>query len=326
VDHDIRDTGNSLIDSVARAWDQLVQQVDEFLGWSPGPVPTVRRPSAMADGELRAALRAVAVGLASAVDPARHVAVPAGDDSRWRFNLPATVSAHVPALFAEAADAFSLAVTGLEDWASPACLAAVGRLAEAVARARWLLEPSDADRRRERGYALAAAAIARLRAISDRAEEAGDPDHAGLAGEIADRAATVEARLTELIAADGLQLVPVPKRGQLLQRYLPDGVELFALLGAADSRPAVTPSALFYSEPGPNDALRDFQRLHLTRAYWLAQAITLYADMCEVAAPVLGRGDWAQTIAAARSRFGPLGQEAGRRYRQRLQRGLHPGL
>jgi hypothetical protein len=326
VNPDIRDTGNSLIDGVARAWDQLVQQIDEFLGWSPGPVPTMRRPSAMADGELRAALRAVAAGLAGAVDPARRVGLPAGSDPRWRFNLPAAVQTHVPAMFAEASDAFSLAVTGLDDHASPATLAAVGRLAEALARTRWLLEPSDARQRQERGYALAAAAIARLRAISDRAEEAGAADHAGLAGEIADRATTMESRLAELIAADGLQVVRVPKRGQLLQEYLPDGVELFALLSATDSRPAVTPSALFYTEPGAGDALRDFQRLHLTRAYWLAQAITLYADMCEVAAPVLGRGDWRETIATAGTRFRPLGQEAGRRYRQRLQRGLHPGL
>jgi hypothetical protein len=323
VNRDIRDTGNSLIDGVAKAWDQLVQQIDEFLGWSPGPVPTVRRPSAMADGELRAALRAVAAGLASAVDPARRVGLPAGSDSRWRFNLPATVQTHVPALFAEASDAFSLAVTGLDEHASPSTLAAVGRLAEAMARTRWLLEPSDARQRQERGYALAAAAIARLRAISDRA---GGADHAGLAGEIADRAATMGSRLAELIAADGLQAVPVPKRGHLLQEYLPDGAELFALLSAADSRGAVTPSALFYSEAGTGDALRDFQRLHLTRAYWLAQAITLYADMCQVAAPVLGRGDWEQTIATAGARFRPLCQEAGRRYRQRLQRGLHPGL
>jgi hypothetical protein len=326
VDRDIRDAGNSLIDGVARAWDQLVQQIDEFLGWSPGPVPTVRRPSAMADGELRAALRAVAAGLAGAVDPAQRVGVPAGNDPRWRFNLPAAVQTHVPAMFAEASDAFSLAAAGLDDHASPAALAAVGRLAEALARTRWLLEPSDARQRQERGYALAGAAIARLRAISDRAEEAGDADHASLAGEIADRAATMDSRLAELIAADGLQAVRVPKRVQLLREYLPDGVELLALLSAADSRPAITPSALFYSEPGTGDALRDFQRLHLTRAYWLAQAITLYADMCQVAAPVLGRGDWEETIATAGSRFRPLCQEAGRRYRQRLQRGLHPGL
>jgi hypothetical protein len=326
VNRDIRDAGNSLIDGVTRAWDQLVQQIDDFLGWSPGPVPTVRRPSAMTDGELRAALRAIAAGLAGAIDPVGPAAVPAAGDTRWRFNLPASVQTHVPAMFAEASDAFRLAATGLEDHASPASLAAVGRLAETLARARWLLEPPDDRQRRERGYALAAAAIARVRAISEHAGRTGAADHAALAGEIADRAATMEARLAELIAADGLEAVRVPKRGRLLQGYLPDGVDLFALLSAADSRPALTPSALFYSEPGTSDALRDFQRLHLTRAYWLAQAIILYADMCQVAAPVLGRGDWAETIATAGTRFRPLCHEAGRRYRLRLQRGLHPGL
>ncbi len=322
---DIRDAGNSLIEGVTRAWDQLMRQIDDVLGWSPGPVPSVRRPSAMADGELRAALRAVAATLANATGPAGVAAPAASGDAAWRFNLPATVETLVPAMFTEASDAFRLAVGALDDHASSASLATVGSLADTVARTRWLLEPSDRAQRRERGYALAASAIARLWAISDHAEGADDTDDAGLSGEIADRAATMDARLAELRQADGGPAVKVPKRRRLLQGYLPAGVDLFALLTAADPRPA-TPSALFYREPGSGDPLRDFQRLQLTRAYWLAQATTLYADICKVAAPVLGRGDWAQTITAAEPRFRPLCDEASRRYRQRLRRGLHPGL
>jgi len=318
---------NSLIDSVTRAWDLLVQQVDEFLGWSPGPgpVPSVRRPRAMADGELHAALRAAAAGLMHAVDPAR-AGVAAAGDARWRFNLPAVPETQVPAMFTEASDAFRLAVTGIEDRASAAALAAVGHLAETLARTRWLLEPSSPPERRERGFALAAAAIDRLRVLSDRAEVAGDPDHGDVAGEIADRAVTMESRLTELREADGLREVRVPKRHKLLQAYLPAGAELFALLAAADPSPATAPSGLFYAETAAGDALRGFQRQQLTRAYWLAQAIVLYADMCRAAAPVLGRGDWEQAVAAAGPRYRPLCQEAGRRYRERLRRGLHPGL
>jgi hypothetical protein len=326
VDQDISGTANSLIEGVTRAWDQLLQQIDDFLGWSPGPVPRLRRPSAMADGDLRAALRAVASGLIDATGPAGRAAPAAGGDARWRFNLPAAVETHVPAMFTEASDAFRLAVGGLDDHASPAGLAAVGRLADTVARARWLLEPSDPAQRRERGYALAASAIARLRSISEDAEEAGDTDDADLAGEIADRAATMDAKLAELRQANGVPAVKVPKRRKLLQGYLPAGAEPSAMVTAADSHPAITPSALFYCEPGTGDPLRDFQRLQLARAYWLAQAITLYADMCAVAAPVLGRGDWAETIAAAEPRFRPVCEEAARRYRLRLRRGLHPGL
>jgi hypothetical protein len=136
----------------------------------------------------------------------------------------------------------------------------------------------------------------------------------------------MDARLAELREADGLHAVRVPKRRKLLQAYLPAGLDLFPLLAAAESHPAITPSALFYAEPGTGDALRDFQRLHLARAYWIAQAVVLYAEMCLTAAPVLGRGDWKQAIAAAEPRYGPLCQEAGRRYRERLRRGLHPGL
>ncbi|MGA8461800.1 MAG: hypothetical protein WB800_40860, partial [Streptosporangiaceae bacterium] len=250
-------------------------------------------------------------------------------DARWRFNLPTVVHTQVPAMLSEASDAFRLAVGGLDDHASPAAIGAVGRLADTVARTRWLLEPSEPAQRRERGYALAAAAIDRLRSVSGHAEEIGDSGSDGLAdlaGEIADRAATMDARLAELREANGLRAVKVPKRRTLLQSYLPAGAEPFALLTATDPGPATTPSALFYCEPGGGDPLRDFQRLQLTRAYWLAQAIILYAAMCEAAAPVLGRGDWAETISAADPRFRPLCEEAGRRYRLRLRRGLHPGL
>lgn len=341
MNQDISDAGNSLIEGVTKAWDSLLQQIEDFLGWSPGPVPIMRRPSAMADGELRAALRAVAVGLIDATGPAGRAApgpagraapgpagrpapAPAGE-ARWRFNLPAVVETQVPAMFAEAHDAFRLTLSGLDDHASAAVLAAVGRLADAVARTRWLLEPSEPAQRRERGYALAGEAIDRLRAISAHAEDNDDSDRADLAGEIAGRAATMDARLAELRQADGLHAVKVPRRRTLLQGYLPAGAEPFALLTATDSRPASTPSALFYCEPGTGDALRDFQRLQLTRAYWLAQAITLYADLCQVAAPAVGR-DWAPTIASAERRFRPLCEEAAQRYRQRLRRGLHPGL
>jgi hypothetical protein len=337
VNQDISDAANSVIEGVTKAWDRLLQQVDDFLGWTPGPVPSVRRPSAMADGELRATLRAVAAGLADTTSPAGRgaaasaasAAVPANGDARWRFNLPAVVDTQVPAMLAEASDAFRLAVGGLDDHASPAALAAVGRLADTVARTRWLLEPSEPAQRRERGYALAEAAIGRLRRIGGHAEEIEDTGSDGLAdlaGEIADRAATMYARLAELRQADGLRAVKVPKRRALLQGYLPAGAEPYALLTAADPGPATTPSALFYCEPGSGDPLLDFQRLHLTRAYWLAQAIILYAAMAEAAAPVMRRGDWAETMAAAQPRFRPLCEEAGRRYRQRLRRGLHPGL
>src|SRR5258708_16798071 len=72
--------------------------------------------------------------------------------------------------------------------------------------------------------------------------------------------------------------------------------------------------------------LYNFQRLHLTRAYWLAQAIMLYADLCDVAAPVLVQHDWEEIIATAEARLRPLSEEADRRYQQVLRRGIHPGL
>ena len=66
MNQDISGTANSLIEGVTKAWDQLLQQLDDFLGWSAGTGPSMRRPSEMADGELRAALRAVASGLIDA--------------------------------------------------------------------------------------------------------------------------------------------------------------------------------------------------------------------------------------------------------------------
>jgi hypothetical protein len=329
VNQDIRDAGNALIEGVTKAWDHLVQQIDEMLGWSAvsGTVPGLRRPSAMADGELRTALRAVASRLIAGIDPASQASFPAEEDTRWRFNLPATLRPHLQQMFIEASDAFGLAVAGLDHHASAADLALVGRLAEILSRARWLIEPSDAGQRRERGYALAEQAIADLRLAGERAEEAASDDENGVAGEIADRAATMEARLVELRQEDGLAAVPVPKRGKLVQTYLPGtGVELFALLSAAGARPAVAPSALFYREPGTGDPLYNFERLHIIRAYWLARATELYAGVCAAAGPALGRADWKEHIARAESGLRPLAAETARRYQQRLQRGLHPGL
>jgi len=334
VNEDIREVGNALIEGATKAWDHLVQQIDEMLGWSPvpGSVPGLRRPSAMADGELRTALRAVASRLITGIDPPSQASFPVDDDARWRFNLPATPRPHLQQMFIEASDSFGLAVAGLDHHASAADLALVGRLAEILARARWLIEPSDAGQRRERGYALTERAIADLRRAGERAEtvahedQAGD-DQAGLAGEIADRAATMEARLVELRQEDGLAAVPVPKRRKLVQTYLPGSeAELFALLSAAGPRPAVAPSALFYREAGTGDALFNFERLHVVRAYWLARATALYAGVCVAAGPALERADWTEHVARAESGLRPLAAETGRRYRQRLQRGLHPGL
>lgn len=328
VNEDIRETVAPLIDAVSKAWDQVVRQVDEVLGWSPGPGPGERRsPAAMADGELRESLLAIAFSLIDTIDPVRLASVPAAGDPRWRFNLPATVETHARAMFTEASHAFSLAVIGLRDHASLADLTAVGRLADILVRARWLLEPSEADRRRERAYALTAEAIAWFHAMGDRSAEAGGPGRPDVPGEIVDRATTMETRLAELTQEDGLREVRVPKRRRLFEAHLPgNGLTLFALSAAAAPRPGSAPSALFYTEPGTGNALYNFQRLHVTRAYWLAQAITLYADLCDAAGPVLGQHEWEEIIATAETRLRPLSEEADRRYQRHLHRGLHPGL
>ncbi len=317
-----------LIDGVTRAWDQVVKQVDEMFRGMPGPAPAPRSsPAAMSDGELAEALLAVASSLIGSIDPARQAMFPALEDARWRFNLPVTVEAHMRAMFTEGSDAFGLAVTGLGDHVSSAGLGAIGRLAEILVRARWLVEPADATLRRERGYALTADAITWLRKTSGRAEDVGEVGQPDLADDIADRTDTMADRLAEIRQDDGLQPVPVPKRGKLLDAYLPgSGLALFALLTAAGSRPGAAPSGLFYTEPHAGNATYSFQRLHITRAYWLGQAIALYAHLCDTALPVLGRDDWKEVIATAEIRLRPLSQEAERRYQRRLQRGLHPGL
>jgi hypothetical protein len=329
VNEEIRETVAPLIDAVSKAWDQMVRQVDGVLRWSPGSAPgwPGRSPALMADGELGEALLAIAFSLIDVIDPVRLASVPAAGDPRWRFNLPATVETHVRAMFTEASHAFSLAVVGLRDQASLADLAAVARLGDILVRARWLLEPPEDQQRRERGYALTADAIAWFHDLGDRGAEAGGAGQPDVAGEVADRATTMEARLAELIAQDDLRALRVPKRRKLFESYLPGtGLTLFALSSAAASRPGTAPSALFYAEAGTGNALYNFQRLHVTRAYWLAQAITLYADFCDVAAPVLGQHDWEEIVATTEARFRPLGEEAERRYQERLRRGLHPGL
>jgi len=334
VNEDIRETVAPLIDAVSRAWDQMVRQVDEVLRWSPGPAPGQRGPAAlMADGEVREALLAIAFGLIDAIDPVRLASFSAEDDPRWRFNLPATVATHVRAMFTEASHAFSLAVVGLRDHASMADLTAVGRLADILVRARWLLEPTEEKARRERACALTAEAITWFQEMTERSAMWGEGEAGGgagqpdLAAEIANRAGTMRGKLAELIAEDDLREVRVPKRRKLFESYLPgSGLTLSALSAAGASRPGAAPSSLFYHEAGTGNALQNFQRLHITRAYWIAQAILLYADFCDAAAPVLGQHDWEEVVATAEVRLRPLAEEADRRYAERLHRGLHPGL
>jgi hypothetical protein len=281
----------------------------------------------MADGDLYHSLRAAASGLIEAIGPAGSARFTVEGDQRWRFNLPVTVAEHARAMFGEASDSLGVAISGLDRHASSASIAAVAALAENLVRMRWLLEPSESSQRRERGYALTAEAISWFRLMSRRAGDAGGTDEAGLAREIADRADTMEARLADLIRDDGHEVAPVPKRRRLLETYLPGaGLAPFALFSASGSRPASVPSALFYREPGTGNALHNFQRRELTRAYWLGHAITFYAGLCQAAGPVLGRGDWPATVSGAEAAFGPLVAEADRRYRQRMQHGLHPGL
>ena len=205
----------------------------------------------MADGELRAALRAVASGLIKAVDPALQASFPAEDDPRWRFNLPATPQTHIQHMFTEASDAFGLAVTGLDRHASSADLAVVGHLAEILARARWLLEPSDAGPaprtrlRPDRGGDHPAAPGERPRRATRAAPvRPGWPARSPTGPPPWKPGSPSSGRTTALRA------VRVPKRRKLLQAYLPGGdAELFALLSAADPQAAVAPSALFYREP-----------------------------------------------------------------------------
>jgi hypothetical protein len=331
VSQETGESGNPLIEGVTRAWEMLVRQVDEILGWSPeaGPEPGPGRgpAGAMADGALGAALARSASGLMEAVGPSGQAQFSVARDPRWRFNIPVTPAEHVQAMFGEASDAFGVAAMALSDRASSAALAAVGCLAENLVRVRWLVEPAETTQRRERGYALTAEAIDWFRVTSRRAEESGGAGQPGLAAEIADRADTMETRLEELIRHDGLQVIRVPKRLRLLQDYLPGaGLAPFALFSAAGSRPAAAPSALFYTEPGTGNAVYGFQRRPLTRAYWLGHAMAFYAGFCDAAGPVLGRSDWAEITSAAEARFRPLVQEADRRYRERLHGGLHPGL
>ena len=190
----------------------------------------------------------------------------------------------------------------------------VGRLAEILARARWLLEPSDAGAapgtrlRPDRGGDRPAAP---RRATTPR--RAGERPGAALAGEIADRAATMEARLAELGRTTALRAVKVPEAPQAAAG-LPAGRRRRAVRAAVRRRPAARPPRrprCSTASRAAGDPLYNFQRLHLTRAYWLAQAIMLYAGLCEAAGPVLGRGDWVETITAAEPRLRPLRRGGG---------------
>jgi len=77
---------------------------------------------------------------------------------------------------------------------------------------------------------------------------------------------------------------------------------------------------MFYGNPETGVTDYDFKRMFDRRAYWTAQAIQLYLDLCDLAAPVLSWPDWHTTSAAIRSQLQPLANEAEKRHAEPWQR------
>lgn len=326
VTDDIPVTGNPIFDSMTKIFLFLGRQTEQLLGWKPPPSATDERkpPTDMTDKEIREALFRAAADLNDTIGRIHQASFPATDDPRWRYNVPTTVDMHVRAMFTHASDAFGVAIMALQNHASAAALAAIRHLAESLTRVRWLLEPSDTKQRRERAYAITQEAITwqfkMSRHVKEAATAADPPD---LARKIAARADATQARLTELMKQDGLQAVKVPGRPKLFADYMPGiGYVLFALLSSVGSHPAAAQSALFYSEPSTGNAVYDLQELNITRAYWIARAISLYTDLCKAAAPILGWKEWDKIITTAGTKHQHLSDEADRRYQQRLQASL----
>jgi hypothetical protein len=318
-------TGNSWVDAMTKVFLWLGSLV-----LPKPPEPKLKQSAEMTNSELREALFGLAWPLTDNIGRIHQASFDgrAVDDPRWHHALPTTVQMHVRGLITAASDSYGLACIGLQSWASAAALGPIRHLGETLVLVRWLLD-GDEREQRARGYALTAAAIKSVDAMTRELGKLADSEQSQ---RIAAHKTTAIGRLRTDLAAlrteDGLEQQSVPQRKALFGKYLPDaGYLVFVLLSNAGSHPGAVQSTLFFADPGSASVVYDFvgPDLQIERAFWISQAIGLYIELCRLAGPVLGWENWGSIVDWAEARLHDLGPEVSGRWQERRGRSVYVG-
>jgi len=245
-------------------------------------------------------------------------------DRRIPIAMPTTVLADTMTMVVEANDSYALALLGLRDYATTSALGPIRNIAATYAYAMWLLESPDEKVRLARAYRLTMNAIDQLRQLGETLDRiAPQSEHTlQLGPRLRAAADQMSRRLREVAQEDDLSIAAKPKRSELMEKHLTDsgGYMLYSLLSNAGVHPGAGRATAFYGRPGTGRSDYDFKGLYHVRAYWIGVSIRVHADLCDLAAPVLGWEEWA-TITMQTAAPAPV----SRRYSSRRQRARRRG-
>lgn len=323
---DIPPTGSPVLDSMIKLGGRLVRQVEHAIIPPPPPQPA---PADMNDKELHSAIYNIGAELLNRLGPVIQGSFARYgydlNDRRFKHPITITVRGHVLTMSTDANDAYGLAITGLNRHAHASALAPIRLILETLAWLSWLVEDPDEKVRRARAYRLAMNASESYRRVGQTYNRVA-PNSAE-AAEINSRLAAacdrMKRELLDLAAEDGVTIAPDPgSLSKLAEQYLSDhgGYMTYAILSSAGAHASAVHGFLFYGDPETGFADYAFKGMFDRRAYWTAVAISLYLGICDLAAAELGWPDWDATAAAARRQFGPLADEAEKRYTEPLRR------
>lgn len=326
---DLPRTGNPAIDTMTGIFHWLGKQVESVI---PRPAEPVHpAPADMADGQLLEAVHRTGAELLNGLAPViqesftRYGAPEEMGDPRFPHGMPVKLRGHVLTMVTEANDAFGLALLGLSKHATAAALGAIRIVTETLAWARWLLEDPDESIRQARAYRRTLNGIEGYRKFGTTLRQVVGQSAETEADQVIAAGQRMKDDLTTMASQDGVTIPANPgTMSKLAQQYLPEhgGYQIYALLNSSGAHPGASRAFQFYGTPGAGIDY-DFKGKHLLRAYWIAQAIRLHLDVCNLAAPVLGWGqEWETLAERTRDHIGPLADEAERRFIEPLQRAL----
>lgn len=290
-------------------------------------------PSSMSDEYLQQTIHDVGGRLLNNLAPLVQVtfAVDAATEAvPFVQSVPTSVRGHVLMLFMSAYDSFGLVLRSLNYQAHSAALGPIRSMAETLALEKWLLESDDPNVRLGRACRLIVDAAEQYqvqRQVLDRVV-AESSQRRVLSGLLLDGEQKLRVAASDLAARSNIQIAESHgTASRLMERFLPEhgGYLLYSLLSSAGVHAGALRNKFFYGQPDKGILDFDFKGMFVARGYWTGTAISLYLELCDLVAPILGWGNWHSLSNTTHNELGPLVQEVEKRFFRPFV-GVAPGL
>jgi hypothetical protein len=236
---------------------------------------------------------------------------PVAEDPRWPFALRLSFELQHRYLMAVALDAFDVAVGTLGKRASQQALGAIRFLAEAVATAMWLCEPTNTPHRQYRAFRLMYRTARRTEGLARNMPMDDPRSNDALA-----LAIQMKEKVEEIARQDGMAtLRESPDRPSLFNTYLPQfGHRYFMLLSEFGSHPGALGVLLFAVDHESRVVYFQYTGAVRQRAFWISAACQLFVALSHVLGRARGWEQWLDNeFAALAKEAAPFLEEAGKR-------------